>query len=46
MDQYRPCYLAARHPPLDRLITVVEFKEAVAWARREGLTSLDGIDLG
>ncbi len=43
MDQYRPCFKAAAHPPLDRRITVAEFEEAVAIAREEGIRRLDGI---
>jgi putative pyruvate formate lyase activating enzyme len=43
MDQYRPCFQAARHPPLDRRITPAEFEDAVAIARNEGLRRLDGI---
>jgi putative pyruvate formate lyase activating enzyme len=41
MDQYRPCYRAAEFPPLDRPITSQEFREAVAIARRLGLSRLD-----
>jgi len=43
MDQYRPCFKAAVHPPLDRRVTVQEFNEAVAIAQEEGLRRLDGI---
>lgn len=46
MDQYRPCYLAGQHPPLDRRITAREFREAVESARKAGLTRLDGITTG
>lgn len=42
MDQYRPCFKAADHPPLNRRITRQEFKEAVAFAQEEGLWRLDG----
>lgn len=42
MDQYRPCYKAAEHPPLDRRITSGEFEDAVKIAREEGLERLDG----
>lgn len=45
MDQYRPCFKAADHPPLDRRITPAEFNEAVDIAREEGLRRLDGIDI-
>jgi putative pyruvate formate lyase activating enzyme len=43
MDQYRPCFKAAAHPPLNRRITIDEFEEAVAMARKEGIHRLDGI---
>ena len=42
MDQYRPCYKAFEHPPMDRRITGEEFEEAVRIAREEGLGRLDG----
>ena len=42
MDQYRPCYKAFEHPPMDRRITGEEFEEAVRIAREEGLERLDG----
>ena len=41
MDQYRPCYRAARHPPLDRRPEAEEFATALALAERYGLTRLD-----
>ena len=43
MDQYRPCYKAVEHPPLDRAITNEEFKEAISLALNAGLTRLDSI---
>jgi len=43
MDQYRPCYKANEHPPLDRRITSKEFTEAVKLALKAGLTRLDGV---
>jgi putative pyruvate formate lyase activating enzyme len=43
MDQYRPCYKANEHPPLDRRITSKEFTEAVNLALKAGLTRLDGV---
>jgi putative pyruvate formate lyase activating enzyme len=46
MDQYRPCYQAAEHPPLDRRITAPEFTDAVELARKAGLRRLDGITAG
>jgi putative pyruvate formate lyase activating enzyme len=42
MDQYRPCYQAFDHPPMDRRITGEEIEEAVRIAREEGLGRLDG----
>ena len=41
MDQYRPCYRAREHPPLDRPITSQEYEEAVAAAQRAGLHRFD-----
>ncbi len=41
MDQYRPCYRADEAPELDRGITRQEFAEALAAARRYGLSRLD-----
>ena len=46
MDQYRPCYQAGQHPPLDRRITAREFRDAVDCARKAGLRRLDGITTG
>ena len=43
LDQYRPCFNAVDHPPLNRRITRKEFSEAVAIAQEEGLWRLDGI---
>jgi len=43
MDQYRPCYKAFDHPPLNRLITENELMEAVKLALEAGLTRLDGV---
>ncbi len=40
MDQYRPCYLAHRHPSLSRRITRSEYDRVVTWARSAGLTRL------
>ncbi len=42
MDQYRPCFMAAGHPPLDRRITAEEFEEAVSIASEEGIRRLSG----
>jgi putative pyruvate formate lyase activating enzyme len=41
MDQYRPCYCADRHPPLDRSISAEEYATALRWAREKGLRRLD-----
>ncbi len=45
MDQYRPCYRAAEHPPLDRRLTAAEYRAACAAAHRAGLHRLDGFDV-
>jgi putative pyruvate formate lyase activating enzyme len=37
MAQYRPCYRAGEHPPLDRSITNDEYAEAVRLAEEAGL---------
>jgi len=41
MDQYRPRFRAGDSPELDRGITTAEFEQALAAARRLGLTRLD-----
>jgi uncharacterized Fe-S radical SAM superfamily protein PflX len=41
MAQYRPCFRATGSPPLDRRPTPGELREALAAARRHGLTRLD-----
>jgi putative pyruvate formate lyase activating enzyme len=41
MAQYRPCYRADDHPPLDRPVTRAEHEEALALAARHGLKRLD-----
>ncbi|MBI5956582.1 MAG: radical SAM protein [Chloroflexi bacterium] len=41
MDQYRPCYKAGEHPPLNRPLTKEEYQEAVERALQYGLTRLD-----
>jgi len=41
MAQYRPCYRASEHPPLDRPITRTEYAEAVAACRTAGLHRFD-----
>jgi putative pyruvate formate lyase activating enzyme len=45
MEQYRPCYQAHEHPPLDRPITDREFREAVEIAVQEGLNRLEGFSV-
>jgi len=37
MDQYHPCYLAESDKRIARRITRDEYREAVEWARKEGL---------
>jgi putative pyruvate formate lyase activating enzyme len=37
MAQYRPCYRASEHPPLDRSLTQEEYAEAVRLAQDAGL---------
>jgi putative pyruvate formate lyase activating enzyme len=41
MDQYRPCGEAYKYPPIDRLITAEEYREAITMAGEEGITRLD-----
>lgn len=41
MDQYRPCYRAREHPPLDRPITAEEYASAMEVARKAGLHRFD-----
>ena len=42
MSQYRVEYKAYDYPEIGRGITVREFLEAVGWAKKYGLTNLDG----
>jgi len=37
MDQYRPCYRADEHPPLDRALKMEEYRAALAMAERHRL---------
>jgi putative pyruvate formate lyase activating enzyme len=46
MAQYRQCFKAWRYPPLDRGLAREEFQNAVAAARRSGLTLVDGPESG
>ncbi len=41
MDQYHPCYRADENPPLDRCLTIDEFKAALQLTKKYGLTRLD-----
>ena len=41
MAQYRPCYRAWEHPPLDRRLTLAEYRRARELAGRLGLVRLD-----
>lgn len=41
MSQYRPVYKAFEYPEISRRITSQEYKEAVEWAKKAGLTNLD-----
>jgi putative pyruvate formate lyase activating enzyme len=41
MDQYHPCYRANEYPPLDRPLTSLEYRAALAMAERQGLLRLD-----
>jgi len=41
MDQYRPCYRADEHPPLDRRISSAEYRQALQWAHELRLDRLD-----
>lgn len=43
MAQYRPAHRALRYPALARRITTSEHRQAIAWARQAGLTTLDGV---
>jgi putative pyruvate formate lyase activating enzyme len=45
MDQYHPCYRADEHPPLNRRISVREYEDAVACARRAGIRRIDGVTI-
>jgi putative pyruvate formate lyase activating enzyme len=41
MDQYRPCYRAARYPPLYRPLAAAEYTQALVEARAPGLHRFD-----
>jgi putative pyruvate formate lyase activating enzyme len=41
MDQYRPCGAAPKDERINRRLTAKEYQEAVASAKRAGLTRLD-----
>lgn len=40
MDQYYPCYKAFQYRELSRRITAEEYKQAVNFAKKAGLTRL------
>lgn len=42
MDQYYPCYRAHEYPPLDRRLTLAEYRAAVEIARELGLRRVEG----
>jgi putative pyruvate formate lyase activating enzyme len=41
MDQYRPCGAANEDDVINRRLTPDEFRRALGWAKRAGLTRLD-----
>ena len=41
MSQYRPMFRANRYPDINRRLTQSEYRDAVRWARDEGMTNLD-----
>lgn len=41
MSQYRPMYKAHKYPKIARKINREEYKNAVTWANKKGLTNLD-----
>lgn len=41
MSQYRPMHKAHKYPKISRRITREEYKNAVTWAKKAGLTNLD-----
>lgn len=43
MDQYRPCYKAYEHHPINRRITPQEYNDAVKAAVKAGLKRIDGV---
>jgi putative pyruvate formate lyase activating enzyme len=45
MDQYRPCGQACDFPPLNRMISADEYRQAVESARQAGLWRFDQRDL-
>ena len=45
MDQYHPCDRACEHPFLNRRIGVREYEDALACARRAGMTRIDGVTI-
>ena len=45
MEQYRPCGLAHKYPPINRSLTNEEYQQAVQLAKEAGLTRLDDRNL-
>ena len=41
MQQYRPEHKADEYPEIARSLTEAEWKQALSWARKAGLTNLD-----
>ena len=41
MRQYQPAYKAFRFPEISRPITPEEYRKAIEWARKAGLTYID-----
>ena len=46
MDQYRPCGEAMNFPPLDRMLLLDEYRQALELAKQAGLARLDQRDFG
>ncbi len=41
MSQYRPMYKAHQYPKISRRITDEEYRDAIGWAKKAGLSNLD-----
>jgi putative pyruvate formate lyase activating enzyme len=46
MEQYRPCGMAHKYPPINRPLSHEEYMEALEIAGREGVTRLDDRNIG